>query len=112
MSVRTDPAFSDAFLEDPALLGVDDIHGSQVIYPVVLRTKANQQWGAKREFLRRVSIALDEHKMLPGDPLRVFGSKAATPVGGPALLAALGDKPGAPVAPGSTDINPFTGEGL
>lgn len=111
MGVRNDPAFSDAFLADPVALGVDAIHGSQVVYPVILRTKANQQWGPKREFLRRVRVALAEHDMLPGDPLRTFGPRAAIPSGGPALLSSA--KPKAGDAPAVvTDINPFTGEGL
>jgi small-conductance mechanosensitive channel len=112
MGVRNDPAFSDAFLADPAILGVDAIHGSQVVYPVVLRTKANQQWGAKREFQRRVRIALMEHNMLPGDPLRVYGQTAPATPGGPALLAASKAMPGAAPPAGVADINPFTGEGL
>src|SRR5579883_1428668 len=43
MSVRNDPAYKDVFLADPTLLGVDSIKGSQIIYPVQLRTRANQQ---------------------------------------------------------------------
>jgi small-conductance mechanosensitive channel len=72
MSVRNDPQYSDVYLADPTLLGVDAIKGSQVIYPVQLRTKANQQWTAMRETQRRIRLALEEHGMLPGDPLRVY----------------------------------------
>lgn len=75
--VRNDPAYRDVFLDDPVLLGVDAIKGSQVIYPVQLKTKANQQWAPMRETQRRINLALKEHHMLPGDPLRVFGSGAA-----------------------------------
>lgn len=114
MAVRTDPAFKDAFLADPSVLGVDDIKGSQVTYPVVLKTKANQQWGAKREFQRQVRIALEEHHMLPGDPLRVFTTQGSVSLG-----AGAAAKPGqpAPPAPDPTalraqEINPLTGEGL
>ncbi|HZZ38789.1 MAG TPA: mechanosensitive ion channel family protein, partial [Acidobacteriaceae bacterium] len=72
MGVRNDPAYKDVFLADPTLLGVDAIKGSQVIYPVQLRTKANQQWAAMRETQRRIRLALEEHGMLPGDPMRVY----------------------------------------
>jgi small conductance mechanosensitive channel len=72
MSVRTDPKYSGVYLADPTLLGVDAIKGSQVIYPVQLRTKANQQWAAMRETQRRIRLALEEHGMLPGDPMRVW----------------------------------------
>lgn len=73
MSVREDPKYSSVYLADPVLLGVDQIKGSQVIYPVQLRTKANQQWAAMRETQRRIRLALEEHGMLPGDPMRVYG---------------------------------------
>jgi small-conductance mechanosensitive channel len=112
MSVRNDPAFQDAFLADPSLLGVDDIKGSQVTYPIVMKTLANQQWGAKRELQRRIRLALEEHHMLPGDPLRVFTAQ------GPQALGVSG-LPGRTAAPAAVDpttipspeINPFTGQG-
>jgi small conductance mechanosensitive channel len=79
MSVRQDPKYSGVYLADPVLLGVDAIKGSQVIYPVQLRTKANQQWAAMRETQRRIRLALEEHGMLPGDPMRVWkGRQPAT----------------------------------
>ncbi|MGA7523696.1 MAG: mechanosensitive ion channel family protein [Acidobacteriaceae bacterium] len=79
MSVREDPKYKDVYLADPVLLGVDAIKGSQVIYPVQLRTKANQQWAAMRETQRRIRLALEEHGMLPGDPMRVWkGRQQAT----------------------------------
>ena len=115
LRVRNDPAFQDAFLEDPTLLGVDAVKGSQVTYPILLKTRANQQWGAKRELQRRVRLALAEHKMLPGDPLRVFT------LDGPRSLGASGHQPEHAAEPAAApdptalraqEINPFTGEGL
>ena len=114
LSVSNDPDYKDAFLADPILLGVDAIKGSQVTYPVLLRTKANQQWGAKRELQRRIRLALEQHHMLPGDPLRVFTVHGPTALGagqsghGAAELASASD----PTAAGPQQINPFTGEGL
>src|ERR1035437_4647841 len=74
MEIRNSDAFKNVFLADPQILGVDSMKGSQLIFPVVFRTKATQQYGAMREFQRRVRIALEEHHMLPGDPNRVFNS--------------------------------------
>jgi small conductance mechanosensitive channel len=104
MGVRKDPKYRDVFLADPVLLGVDAIKGSQVIYPVQLRTKANQQWAAQRETQRRIRIALSENHMLPGDPLRVFGTRGAG--------AMMPEEPTAAKAPDPTaakpnEINPF-----
>ena len=88
MGVRNDPAYGDVFLEDPNLLGVDAIKGSQVIYPVQLKTKANQQWAAMRETQRRIRLALEQNQMLPGDPLRVFGTQAGVQAAGTAVAEA------------------------
>jgi small conductance mechanosensitive channel len=111
MSVREDPQFSDLFLADPVLLGVDSIKGSQVIYPVQFRVKANKQWGPVREFQKLVRLALEEHNILPGDAYRVYNrdgavSQAATVQTG---KAAPGVKPD-PTAAKSAGVNPFTGD--
>lgn len=112
MSVRNDPAYKDVFLADPNLLGVDAIKGSQVIYPVQLRTKANQQWAAMRETQRRIRVALEENKMLPGDPLRVFNAGRPSTSAPPLSLAAESGKAADPTAAKAIEINPFTGEGM
>lgn len=118
MSVRNDPAYKDVYLADPVLLGVDSIKGSQVIYPVQLRTKANQQWAAQRETQRRIRLALEEHGMLPGDPMRVYSRAplhGAQEEGDPRLAPGIHEATEAPkadpTAAKSTETNPFTGEG-
>jgi len=72
MEIRNSPEFSKVFVEDPQVLGVDAVKGSELVFPVVFKTRATQQYGPVREFRRRVRLALEEHHMLPGDPLRVF----------------------------------------
>src|SRR5580700_9953324 len=115
MSVRNDPAYADVYLADPVLLGVDSIKGSQVIYPVQLKTKANQQWAAERETQRRIRLALDEKGILPGDPNRIYSRAQSSehraqenrPTGaGVGHEVAKAD----PTAAKSTEVNPFTGE--
>jgi moderate conductance mechanosensitive channel len=91
MSVRNDPAYSDVFLADPNLLGVDAIKGSQVIYPVQLKTKANQQFAAVRETQRRIRLALEEHHMLPGDPLRIVAAHGAPAAAGAAAVTSAAE---------------------
>jgi len=107
MSVRNDPTYSSVYLADPTLLGVDAIKGSQVIYPVQLRTRANKQWAALRETQRRIFVALDRNGILPGDPNRVFwaggGGKVPSPDG------ATSPNPD-PTAAKPNETNPFTGE--
>ena len=107
MSVRNDAKYKDVFLADPVLLGVDAIKGSQVIYPVQLRTRANQQWAAQRETQRRIRIALQEHDLLPGDPLRVFGTHGRAPALQEEPKPAIEVKPADATAAKPNEINPF-----
>lgn len=72
MEIRNSDAFRKLFLDDPQVLGVDAVHGSEVVFPVVFKTLATQQYGPVREFRRRVRLELEKNNMLPGDPNRVF----------------------------------------
>ncbi len=74
MDVRNSAAFKDIFLADPQVLGLDSMKGSQIVFPVLFKTRATQQYGPMREFQRRVRLALEENNLLPGDPNRVFSS--------------------------------------
>ncbi len=78
LEVRREPAFQNIFLEDPQVFGVDSIKGTEVIYPIQLRTLARKQYDAMREMQRRIRLALEENNMLPGSPYRVL--QAGTPV--------------------------------
>jgi len=110
MSVRNDPTFSSVYLADPTLLGVDSIKGSQIIYPIQIKTLANQQWAALRETQRRIRLALEQNGILPGDPNRVFNSGSGTPASpGGSTPEALPAKPD-PTAAKPRETNPFTGE--
>lgn len=79
--VREEEAYKTIFLEDPKVLGVDQIKGSEVIYPVVVKTQARQQYDALREMQKRIRIALEQNDMLPGNPLRVIGGGGGTATG-------------------------------
>lgn len=71
MDVRNSEDFRDLFVADPQVLGVDAIKGSEIIFPVVFKTRATKQYAPVREFRRRVRLALEEHQLLPGNPYRV-----------------------------------------
>src|SRR6202789_2648958 len=104
--VRQEPAHKDIFLGDPQVLGVDQIKGSEVIYPISVKTQARKQFDALRELQKRFRLALEENNMLPGSPFRVTGGKN---------LAAPGEQAKPEPAPDPTpnkpnEINPFSGE--
>jgi small conductance mechanosensitive channel len=74
MEVRDSEEFRDLFVADPQILGVDQVKGSEIIFPVVFKTLATRQFAPVRAFRRRVRLALEKHHMLPGDPNRVFNT--------------------------------------
>ena len=110
MDVRKSDAFKRVFVADPQVLGVDSMKGSQLIFPVVFKTLAQQQYGPVREFQRRVRLALEDHHMLPGDPNRVFG--AFGEVGTSVVKSQHEETPPAhdPTTIKPHETNPFTGE--
>jgi len=78
MEIRNSDEFKNLFMADPQVLGVDAVKGSELIFPVVFKTRATQQYAPVREFRRRVRLALEENQMLPGDPYRVYSGAADT----------------------------------
>jgi small-conductance mechanosensitive channel len=113
--IRNSPDFKDLFVADPQILGVDALKGSQLIFPVVFKTKAQKQFAPMREFQRRVRLALEEHHMLPGDPMRVFNAFVGADSGSPNPTAVRVHEQEAPVPHDPTTIkphesNPFSGE--
>src|SRR5262249_44138375 len=57
--IRQDPAFGPLILDDPEMLGVDDLADSAVVIKFFLKTKPLQQWTVKREMLRRIKNRFD-----------------------------------------------------
>lgn len=109
MDVRNSAEFRDLFVADPQILGVDAIKGSEVIFPVVFKTRATKQYAPVREFRRRVRLALEEHGLLPGNPYRVVNS-ATEPSSGTGKPVPEEPPPGAvdPTAVEAPQSNPFS----
>jgi small conductance mechanosensitive channel len=81
MEVRNSEEFREVFVADPQVLGVDAVKGSEIVFPVVFKTLATRQYAPVREFRRRVRLALEEHRLLPGDPYRIFKFEGERPAG-------------------------------
>jgi small-conductance mechanosensitive channel len=58
--LRRDPAFATLILDDPEMLGVDNLADSSVILKFFIKTRPLQQWTVKREMLRRIKKRFDE----------------------------------------------------
>jgi small conductance mechanosensitive channel len=109
MEVRNSEAFREVFVADPQILGVDAIKGSELIFPVLFKTKATQQYAPVREFRRRVRLALEEHHLLPGDPFRVFNSFTGKADGNRRLTATEAAPKHDPTTFKPQEGNPFGG---
>ena len=111
MDIRNSKEFRDLFVADPQILGVEAIKGSELIFPVIFKTLATQQYAPLREFRRRVRLALEENHMLPGDPYRVFNSftdKAEGSRNRPSAETAKPERDPTTLKP--QESNPFGGE--
>ncbi|HZY62761.1 MAG TPA: mechanosensitive ion channel domain-containing protein [Edaphobacter sp.] len=58
--VRKDVAFKQVIISDPDILGVNDVRGREVIYPVNLRVRANQKDPVLRELRRRIILEFEK----------------------------------------------------
>jgi small-conductance mechanosensitive channel len=107
LQVRNEPAFKDVFVADPQVFGVDSIKGTEVIYPIQIRTLPRKQFDAMREMQRRIRLALEEHNLLPGSPYRVTSASNQNPN---ALREGEAAKPADPTTAKPNETNPFTAE--
>jgi small conductance mechanosensitive channel len=110
MEIRNSAEFREVFVDDPQILGVDAIKGSELIFPVVFKTLATQQYAPVREFLRRVRLALEEQGLLPGDPNRVFNTFLDKATRGRNLPAAEAAPEHDPTTLKPKEGNPFSSE--
>ncbi len=91
LDVRHDAAFKQVVLSDPDVPGLDQIKGREVIYPIMLRCRANQQWGVLRELRIRIIRAF-EHEGIPlgTDPANMLIMQHADPTAPPAQQPLVG----------------------
>jgi small conductance mechanosensitive channel len=82
--VRNDSAFRDIAISDPDILGVNDIRGREVIYPVNIRVRANQRDGVLRELRRRIIIAFEKDGIPLGISSNMLVMQQADPTSPPA----------------------------
>lgn len=68
--VRNDSAFKDIVISAPDILGVNEIRGREIIYPINIRVRANQRDGVLRELRRRIILTFEKE----GIPLGTSGN--------------------------------------
>src|SRR5690606_36219313 len=67
--------YSDIVLEDPEMLGVDEIGESEIIVRVLIKVLPGKQWMLKREFNRRIKERFDQEGIEIPLPQRAIWSK-------------------------------------
>ena len=82
--VRNDPIFKDIAISDPDILGVNDIRGREVVYPVNIRVRANQRDGVLRELRRRIILAFEKEGIPLGISSSMLVMQKADPTAPPA----------------------------
>lgn len=55
-----DPDHADMVLEDPEVLGVQDLGADAVVIRMWMKTQPGEQWALSRELRRRLKLALDD----------------------------------------------------
>lgn len=82
--VRRDKAFAQVVIADPTVLGVDKINGHEVIYPINLRVRINQQDPVLRALRKRVLETFKKEGIPLGISNSVILSRGADPTAPPA----------------------------
>lgn len=59
-AMRREPAWQHLIMEDPEMLGVDQLGESAVVIRFVMKTRPKQQWAVRREMLRRIRKRFNE----------------------------------------------------
>jgi small-conductance mechanosensitive channel len=59
-TMRKDPDYENMIMNDPEMLGVDNLSESAVVVKLVIRTRPLKQWLVKRELLRRIKNRFTE----------------------------------------------------
>jgi len=74
--LRADKDFQQLILEDIEIAGVDKWADSAIILRCRLKTAALEQWGVRREYLRRLKTAFDQHGIeIPYPHLTIYSGQ-------------------------------------
>jgi small conductance mechanosensitive channel len=81
-SLRADPQFAEKILADFELAGVDQLADSAVVIRGRFRVAPLEQWGVRREYMRRVKAAFDREGIEIPFPQMTLHMRAARPLAG------------------------------
>jgi small conductance mechanosensitive channel len=100
-SLMQDPLFQPLILEDPQILGVDQLADSGVVIRMTVKTRPGRQWEVRRELLRRIKRRCDELGIEIPFPQRTVWLRGEWPVPR-AIPRRVGDREGELRGPSSS----------
>ena len=75
--LRQDPVFASKILEDIEMAGVDKLDDSAVVIRCRFKVPPLEQWGVRREYLRRLKLTFDERGIeIPYPHITVYPGQA------------------------------------
>lgn len=70
--VAEDPAFAQKIVAQPEVPGIDRVHGDDVEYLLLVKTRPGAQFEVSRELRRRIKSCFEKNHIEPGNPNRVY----------------------------------------
>lgn len=79
--MKADPEFGPLMLEEPEIFGVDRFGDSSVVIKGRIKTRPIRQWMVGREYLRRIKLAFDQHRIeIPFPHRTLYFGEASKPI--------------------------------
>jgi small-conductance mechanosensitive channel len=85
--LRDDEDWSDVIIEQPELLGVEEMTEDGIVLRLTVKTRPLQQWRVGRELRRRLKVRFDADGIWRSPAGARIDVRASTPAGGPAPAA-------------------------
>ena len=70
--VAHDPKFEDKIVSQPEVPGIDRVHGDDVEYLLLVKTRPGAQFEISRELRRRIKACFEKSGIEPGNPNKVY----------------------------------------
>jgi small conductance mechanosensitive channel len=84
-AMNQDSLWDGRILEEPEVLGVEDLNNAGIIIRIWIKTQPLEQWNVAREFRRRLKLALDEAGIAIGVPQQSLWFRSSPGENYPAL---------------------------
>jgi len=70
--MRREEKYKELMIEDPIVLGVDDLAESKIIIKMLAKTQPQKQWEVARELRKRIKYTFDKERIETPFPHRII----------------------------------------